>query len=220
MRQFCPEAVVHFAGSSEEYGFVLPEECPVSEKNELRPLSQYAISKVHGDFSMRQYFHSYKLKTVITRGFNHSGKYRTECFAESSFAKQVMERKLGLTIAPIEVGNLEARRDYTHVRDMVEAYWLAVNKCEYGVPYVIASGEAVSMREVLEMIMEEAGIDCDIVQDPKRMRPSDVPLLIGDSSKFRNRTGWIPIHGGIRQICRDLIDYWKVKLEKEAEILV
>ena len=214
-KRFCPKAIIHFSGSSEEFGLVKENECPVNESNPLRPLSPYGVSKVTAELLCIQYFKSYGLKTVVTRAFNHSGFGRPEHFAESSFAKQIMERKLGMTIVPIEVGNLEARRDYTHVNDMVEAYWLAANMCAYGEPYVIASSEAYSMRQILEMLSEEADIVCDVVQDPKRIRPSDVPLLIGDASKFRNRTGWTQTHGGIRQICRDLLEYWKVKLERQ-----
>ena len=202
------------AGSSEQFGLVKESECPVNENNPLRPLSPYAISKCATEMLAWQYYSSYGLKTVMTRAFNHSGRFRSPHFAESSFAKQVAARKLGLTIAPIKVGNLEARRDYTHVEDMVKAYWLAANTCSYGEPYVIASGTAYSMRDVLDMLMDEAGIKCDIITDKRRLRPSDVPVLLGNPSKFIGKTGWMP-EKDIRDICKDLLEWWTEKLERD-----
>lgn len=219
VRAWSPNTVVHITGSSEAYGIVHPWDCPLNEDHKLKPVSPYGISKMVQELLGEYYFKSYGIKTVITRAFNHSGSRRSECFAESTFAKQIIEIKLGLTNGAIKVGNLEAMRDYTHVKDMARAYSLAVERCEYGTPYVIASGEAVSMREVLNKLIEMAGIECRIEIDADRIRPSDVPLLIGDYSRFKEKTGWMPNKSlGIDAICQDLLEYWTWKLSNRKAI--
>jgi len=149
--------LIQIACSSEEYGLVKPEEVPIKETNPLRPLSPYGVSKVAMDYLGYQYFKSYNMRIVRTRGFNHTGPRRGDVFAESTFAKQIAEIEKGTAEPVISVGNLEAKRD------------------------------------------------------PTRMRPSDVPILLGDSTKFRRRTGWknaIPFE----QTMEDLLNYWREKI--------
>jgi GDP-4-dehydro-6-deoxy-D-mannose reductase len=126
------DPVIQIACSSEEYGLVHPDEVPIKEDNPLRPLSPYAVSKVGQDMMAYQYFQSYGLKTVRTRGFNHTGPRRGDVFVTSNFAKQLASIELGLQEPVIRVGNLEAVRDFTDVRDMVRAYWLAVDQGHAG----------------------------------------------------------------------------------------
>ncbi len=115
----------HVCGSSEEYGLVAPEETPITEDNPLRPLSPYGVSKVGQDLLGYQYFRSYGLHAIRTRAFNHGGPRRGEVLLPSDFAKQIAEIEKGLREPVVKVGNLEALRDFTDVRDMVRAYWLA-----------------------------------------------------------------------------------------------
>ena len=122
------DPVVQIACSSEEYGLVKPDEVPIRETNPLRPLSPYAVSKVAQDFLGYQYFQSYGIKAIRTRGFNHTGPRRGDVFVVSNFAKQLARIEAGEREATIRVGNLEAVRDFTDVRDMVRAYWLAAEK--------------------------------------------------------------------------------------------
>jgi GDP-4-dehydro-6-deoxy-D-mannose reductase len=136
--------VVQIACSSEEYGLVHKDETPISEQNPLRPLSPYAVSKVTQDFLGYQYFMSYGLRAVRTRGFNHEGPRRGEVFVMSNFAKQIASIEAGLHEPVMRVGNLDAVRDFTDVRDMVEAYWLAAEKGEPGEVYNIASGTGIT----------------------------------------------------------------------------
>ena len=114
----------------------------------------------------------------------------------------------------MSVGNLDAIRDFTDVRDMVKAYWLAMYHCDYGVPYNIASGLGYKIYEVLQMLlgMSTKKSQIEIVQDINRMRPSDVPILIGDSSKFRKKTGWVP-EISFRKTLEDIMDYWRNNIQ-------
>jgi GDP-4-dehydro-6-deoxy-D-mannose reductase len=199
-------------GSSEEYGLVTPEECPIREGQALRPLSPYGVSKVTQDLLAYQYFKSYGLDVVRTRAFNHTGPRRGEVFAESSFAKQIAEMESGENLEHVlSVGNLEAVRDYTDVRDMVRAYWLALEQGEKGEVYNICSGIEWRMSAIVGLLIGNSRLkDIADIQDPARMRPSDVPLLIGDCSKFNGRTGWVP-EISIEKTMLDLLNYWRIK---------
>lgn len=205
------DPVIQIACSSEEYGMVFPNEVPIRETNPLRPLSPYAVSKVAMDYLGYQYFESYKLRIVRTRGFNHTGPRRGETFAESTFAKQIALIEKGKQEPIISVGNLEAERDYTDVRDMVRAYTLAVEKCDPGEVYNICTGKAFQMKAVLDMLLSFSNVKVQIKQDPARMRPSDVPILIGDNSKFVAKTGWKP-EIPFEKTLKDLLDYWRARV--------
>lgn len=202
---------IQVACSSEEYGLVKPDEVPIKETHPLRPLSPYGVSKIAQDMLSFQYFKSYGLKIVVTRGFNHSGPRRGEVFVCSNFAKQIAEIEKGLREAKIKVGNLEAVRDFTDVRDMVKGYNLALEKGIAGERYNICSGKGYKIKEVLDMLLKMADKEIKIEEDPERMRPSDVPILIGDNSKFRKQTGWKP-EIPFDKTLKDLLDYWREAL--------
>lgn len=200
------------AGSSEEYGLQFEHELPIKETNQLRPLSPYAVSKVAQDLLGWQYHRSYGMFIVRTRAFNHSGPRRPEAFVDSGFAWQIAKIEAGLQEPVIYVGNLDAKRDFTDVRDIVRAYWLALEKCQPGEVYNICSGRARSIREVLETLIDMAKVRVEIRQDPARMRPSDVPVLVGDNTKFREKTGWSP-EIPYEQTLLDMLDYWRSKIK-------
>ncbi len=202
---------IQIAGSSEEYGLVHEHELPITEENPLRPLSPYGVSKVAQDLLSYQYFKSYGLKVVRTRGFNHTGPRRGDVFVSSNFARQIAMIERRRQEPAISVGNLDARRDFTDVRDMVRAYWLALEKCEPGEVYNISSGKTYSIRELLDLLLGMTTVKVDIKQDPSRMRPSDVPLLLGDSTKFRAKTGWEPSIP-FEQTLADILDYWRERV--------
>lgn len=207
------DPVVQIACSSEEYGLVLPHETPIKETNPLRPLSPYAVSKVAQDYLGYQYFQSYGLKVVRTRGFNHTGPRRGQVFVTSNFCSQVAAIGLGLQEPVIRVGNIEAIRDFTDVRDMVRAYWLAVTKAKPGEVYNIATGDGIRISEMLNRLIEISGLDVKIEVDPERLRPSDVEILIGDASKFKEDTGWEP-RIPFEQTLNDLLEYWRTTLRR------
>ena len=199
---------IQVACSSEEYGLVKPEETPIKETNPLRPLSPYGVSKVAQDMLSFQYSKSYALNVVVTRGFNHTGPRRGEVFVCSNFAKQIVEIEKGLKKPIISVGNLEAIRDFTDVRDMVKGYNLALEKGIPGERYNICSGKGYKISEVLDMLLKMTDKDIKIEKDPARDRPSDVPILLGDNSKFIKQTGWKP-EIPFEKTLKDLLDYWR-----------
>ncbi|MFA5054970.1 MAG: GDP-mannose 4,6-dehydratase [Dehalococcoidia bacterium] len=204
------DPVIQVAGSSEEYGMVYPDEVPIKEDNPLRPLSTYGVSKVAADKLAYQYNKSYGLKTIVTRGFNHTGPRRGEVFVTSAFAKQIAEIEKGKEPV-MYVGNLESRRDFTDVRDMVRAYLLAVEKCEPGEVYNICSGNAVKISEMLDLLLSMTKKKIKVKQDPDRIRPSDVELLQGDYSKFKKQTGWKP-KIPFEKTMEDLLNYWRERV--------
>jgi GDP-4-dehydro-6-deoxy-D-mannose reductase len=205
---------IHIAGSSEEYGLVHEHELPVKETNPLRPLSPYAVSKVTQDTLAYQYYKSYGLHVVRTRAFNHTGPRREHVFVASSFARQIVEIEMGMKEPVIRVGNVEAKRDFTDIRDVVKAYVIALERCEPGSVYNIGSGMAYSVKQVLDLLLSMSKLIIQVKEDPARMRPSDVPVMICDNSRFIEKTGWqvcIPFE----QTLFDLLEYWREKLGKE-----
>jgi len=211
IRELDLPARVHVAGSSEEYGLVLPDEIPIREESPLRPLSPYAVSKVTQDLLAYQYWQSYRVHAVRTRGFNHTGPRRGEVFVTSNFARQIAQIEKGLREPVVWVGNLDSVRDFTDVRDMVRAYWLALERGAPGDVYNVCSGRGYTARQVLDILLGLAQVKVTIQEDPARMRPSDVTLLVGDCSKFRNATGWQPTIP-FEVTLKDLLEHWRSRV--------
>lgn len=203
---------IHIAGSSEEYGMVYPDEVPIKETNPLRPLSPYGVSKVTQDLLGYQYFKSYGLNIIRTRAFNHTGPRRGTVFATSNFAKQIIEIEKSKREPVIQVGNLEAVRDFCDVRDVVKAYAFALSKGEPGEVYNIASGVGVKIKDMLNTLISISKVDLKIATDKSRMRPSDVELLVGSAEKFKKATGWKPTIP-FEQTMADLLEYWRQKIK-------
>ncbi|MBI3964624.1 MAG: GDP-mannose 4,6-dehydratase [Chloroflexi bacterium] len=204
---------IHIAGSSEEYGLVHDYEVPIRESNPLRPLSPYAVSKVTQEMLAYQYNQSYGLHTVVTRGFNHTGPRRGEVFATSSFAKQIAEIEAGLRPPVVYVGDLEPKRDWTDVRDMVRAYWLALEHCPPGEVYNTGSENAFRVGDMLQTLIGLSRVEIKVQRDETRLRPSDVPILYSDCTKFKEATGWQP-EIPFEQTLRDLLDYWRARIAR------
>lgn len=208
VRELRLPARIHIAGSSEEYGMVKPQELPIKESNPLRPLSPYAVSKVAQDLMGYQYAQSYGLHIVRTRAFNHTGPRRGEVFATSNFAKQIALIEAELQPSVVHVGNLEARRDFTDVRDIVQGYWLALAQGQPGEVYNLCSGRDYAVGEILDILRGLCRVPVEVQVDMQRLRPSDVPVLRGDGRRFQQATGWQP-KIPLPQTLRDLLDYWR-----------
>lgn len=199
------------AGSCAEYGFVRKDEIPIKETCPLRPGSTYAVSKIAQDYLGYQYYRSYGLNIIRTRPFHQTGPRRPESFVCSNFAKQIALIEKGKQEPVIHVGNLKAKRDFTDVRDMVGAYWLIMQKGKPGDVYNICSGRAHSIRKVLDILLSLSKAKVKVKQDPKRMRPNDVPLFIGDCTKMKRLTGWRP-KILFKKTLEDLLNYWREKI--------
>jgi len=198
-------------GSAEEYGKVSLSGLPINENVPLKPLNPYAVSKISQDFLGLQYYLSYKLPVVRVRPFNHTGERQPPLFVVPAFAKQIAEIEAGLLEPVVKVGNLEAIRDFTDVKDMVRAYVLAVEKGEEGEVYNLGSGRGVKIRQVLGELLALAKKPIRVEQDPARLMPVDVPQLVGDSRKFYNLTGWQP-QIAFRETLARVLDYWRSKI--------
>jgi GDP-4-dehydro-6-deoxy-D-mannose reductase len=198
-------------GSTDEYGLVQPHELPLREDAPLRPASPYAASKVAQGYLALQYALSPGLHVVRTRTFHHTGPRRGEQFAESSFARQLAEIEAGQRPARLEVGNLEAVRDFTDVRDVVRAYWALLDRGARGEVYNVCSGRGVKLGELLQGLIALSGLRVEVHVDPARLRAADAPILIGDPSRLRAATGWEP-EIPIDRTLRDLLDYWRQRV--------
>ena len=210
IRLECSNCRVMVAGSSEEYGLVHLNELPITEDTPLRPMSPYGVSKVATDKLGILYFMSYGLRVVVTRAFNHTGPRRGEVFVTSTFAKQIAEIEDFQKDPVLYVGNLDAQRDWMDVRDVVKAYWLAA-ACPPGEVYNICSGKVIRIKDMLNILLNISGVKITIEKDKARMRPSDVPILLGDYSKFHLATGWRP-EIPFEKTLEDLLDYWRGRI--------
>jgi len=199
---------VLYVGSASEYGDVRDVEIPMSEDVPLRPVDPYSVSKVSADMLAFQYFKSFNMHMVRVRPFNHIGPRQSPGYVVSNFAKQIAEIEKGWKEPVISVGNLEAKRDFTDVRDMVRAYWLALQRGEPGEVYNICSGKALSIKELLQKLLAMAKKDIEVKQHPGKVRPSDVPLSLGDCSELREKTGWKP-KIPVEKTLQDALDYWR-----------
>ncbi|HKZ32213.1 MAG TPA: GDP-mannose 4,6-dehydratase [Vicinamibacteria bacterium] len=198
-------------GSAEEYGPVGEAELPIREDAPLRPASPYAVSKVAQGALARLYGPAGGMRVVLTRTFHHTGPGRGEAFAESSFARQIAEIEHGLRPAVIEVGNLDAVRDFCDVRDVVRAYLLLLEKGEPGQAYNVCSGRGLRIREVLDLLLASSSARVEVRVDKERLRPADVPAQVGDPSRLRAATAWEP-RIPIAETLRDLLSDWRARV--------
>ena len=180
---------------------------PITEQQGYNPVSPYAASKVAQEIMALQYVRSFGLDIVIARPFPHIGPGQSPVFALPSFAQQIAAIARGGKEARLLVGNLEARRDFSDVRDVTVAYQLLAAKGKTGEAYNICSGTAIPIEQALRTLLQLSGLAIAVVVDPARLRPSDVPVLWGDNAKLRAATGWAPRHT-VDQALQELLDHW------------
>lgn len=204
-------------GSSEEYGFVRPDELPVNETQPLRPANPYAVSKVAQDMLGEIYSKAYGMDIVRARPFNHIGPRQNPTFAAPDFARRIALIEKGKLEPVLSVGNLEAERDFTDVRDVVKAYYDLFQKGEKGEVYNIGSGKSYKIRYILDVLLSFSEVDVQIKQDPARMRPSDVPVLRCDNTRLVKLTSWHPTYT-IEETLKDVLNYWRDTVENEGKL--
>jgi nucleoside-diphosphate-sugar epimerase len=188
VEESCPGARVLVVSSAEVYGAVPAGEQPIAEGRVLAPASPYGASKVAAEQAVA----ATRLRAVIARPFPHIGPGQSESFALPSFAAQIVRIERGEQEAVLLVGNLEARRDLTDVRDVVDAYIRMLALAEPAAVYNVARGHAIAIGEALERLLALAQVPIRVEVDPARLRPSDIPLLCGDASRLHEDTGWQP----------------------------
>ncbi|MFX0049172.1 MAG: GDP-mannose 4,6-dehydratase, partial [Candidatus Hermodarchaeota archaeon] len=207
---------IQVACSSEQYGLVDSNEIPVTEdlkKNPFRPRSVYGISKCATEQIAWLYHNSYGLPSIISRGFNHEGPRRGIQFVTSVIHRQIVEI-IEEKRDKIIIGNPNAIRDFTHVKDTVMGYIILSEKKKYGEPFNISSGMGITIADYVKLAKMIYDLDTEVFIDPKRLRPSEVPLLIGKNEKMCNETGWKPIRSVV-DIIKDGVEYF----QKHPEML-
>jgi GDP-4-dehydro-6-deoxy-D-mannose reductase len=192
-----------FVSSAEVYGPVSEAEQPIGENRPLRPTNPYAASKAAAEMAVSEVAHSRGAHLVIARSFNHTGPGQDARFALPAFALQLAAIRAGTQPPLLRVGNLEARRDFLDVRDVVDAYRILLERGQSGRAYNVASGQAHSMAELLEVLVELSGTGARVETDPARVRPLDLPLLCGDPGALR-ALGWSPRYS-LRDALRELL---------------
>ena len=199
-------------GSGEEYGEIDEDEIPITENTPLKPVNPYAVTKIAQDLISNVYHKTYGLKIIRTRSFNHEGPRRDNVFGIPWYAYQIARIEKNLQEPIIKTGHTGDKRNFTHVKDMVEAYWLAIEKCTPGDLYLIGSDEndkIYTYRQIIDMLINLSSVkDIQVVQSEKYTRPTAVPRLIGDTSKFRNLTDWKP-KTSVEEILVDTLEYWR-----------
>jgi GDP-4-dehydro-6-deoxy-D-mannose reductase len=197
-------------GSGEQYGLVRPDENPIHEDCLPRPANPYAVSKVAQDLYGYQYFVAYGLPIMRARPFNHFGPHQTAAFVIASFACQIARIESGQAKPILHVGNLDAQRDFLPVEDVVRAYIALAEAGHPGEAYNVGSGQARSIHQILTMLLALARVPIEVHTDPARIRPTDVPILVADTSRLRAHTGWTLSADAGAALGRTL-DYWRLR---------
>ncbi|UCG24226.1 MAG: GDP-mannose 4,6-dehydratase [Chloroflexota bacterium] len=193
--------------SAHIYGKIHAEDLPLSEVTPPAPEHPYGVSKLAAALLAPVYWRRYGLPVIEARPFNHIGPRQTPGFVVPDFASQVAAVKLRQSKAEIRVGNLDVERDFTDVRDVARAYHLLAKSGQPGHSYLVCSGTAVSIRLILDTLIELADCPVTIVTDPDRMRPAENPRIVGSYQKLQNETGWKPTIS-LRQSLDDTLADW------------
>lgn len=196
-------------GSSEEYGNVTDGDLPLTEEHRLNPVSPYAVARISQEYLSRIYTDGYGMDIVLTRSFNHIGPMQKETFFVSSMAKQLVElKRSGRKRGEIVTGDVSIVRDFTDVRDVVRAYHLLLHRGRRGEVYNVCSGRGLSLKELIDIMAGQLGLEVDINVDDRLIRPADNRKIVGSNEKIKRELGWenaIPLE----QSLKDMIDHWR-----------
>ena len=205
VRHTIPQARVVVVSSGEVYGKL---DHPAREDDPTNPTSPYAASKRAAEIAAEQFHESYGLSVVIARPFNHLGPGQAPHFVVPSFARQIQEIKAAGGMGEMKVGNLEAVRDFSHVLDVVDAYEILLERGESGAIYNVAVGIGRSVRSLLDELLAIAGVRITPRVDPARVRPVELPTLIGTATRLRD-AGWTAhrsVHLALAQVLEEVND--------------
>lgn len=198
-------------GSGEEYGHIRENELPIREENRIRPGNIYAATKACQNMIGSIYAQAYDMEVMMVRSFNHIGPTQASIFVVSDFCKQVAEIEKEVRKPIMYVGNLNAKRDFTDVRDVVRAYKLLIESGHPGETYNVGRGSSVSIKEILDMILALSGEKIRVEIDKNKLRPVDIPVIEADISKIRNLTGWEP-GISLQQTIIETLEYWRSRV--------
>ena len=211
LRRASVECRMLIAGSAMVYA---RSATPITEDHPLAPSSPYGLSKLAQEQLGLRAVREDGVDVIVTRSFNHTGPRQSADFAAAGMARQVALVERG-ALPAVKVGNLDAQRDLTDVRDTVRAYSLLMTAGRAGGVYNVSSGVARPIREVLDGLLARARTDVRVETDPERVRPNDIALLVGDSTRLRTATGWAPAIS-FGQMLDDLLEYWRAEVQRPA----
>lgn len=197
--------------SNEVYGAAPDDAMPTDESAPFAPLNPYAASKAMQDMVAFVYGRANDAEVIRLRPFTHLGPWQDDRFVTPSFARQIAEIEAGLRDPVVRVGNLSAMRDFTDVRDMVRGYWMAAEHGRAGEAYNLGSGRSRSIRDLLDMLLDRAGVPVHVEPDPDRLRPSDVPRTLCDAGKAKRELGWSP-EIPLERTMTDVLEEWRERV--------
>lgn len=201
-----------FISSAEVYGRITPKDLPISEQVTPNPANNYSLTKLMAEMVAHRYEQGGFVRSVIVRPFNHIGPGQDPRFVSSNFARQLAAISLGMAPPEIRVGNLEARRDFSDVRDIVRGYRMLAER-GHGI-YNLGSGKAVSVQELLDTLIEISGLKVQVTHDQARMRAAEVPEIYGSYAKAEAELGWRP-QISLRESLSSIFEYWVRTLTEE-----
>lgn len=208
IRAYTPSARILIVGSSDQYGVIKPEDCPIKETMPLSPQSPYATSKKAQEEIALQYCKAYNLDIILVRAFNHIGPGQRKGFVIADFASQIADIEKGFVEPIIKVGNLEAKRDFTDVRDIVNAYYKLMSMGEPGEIYNVGTGNSYAIVDILNLLIGLSKVEIEVQIDSNRLRPSDIPVIQCDATKILNIANWSP-KNSLQSTLLDTLNYWR-----------
>ncbi len=202
-------------GSGEQYGLVRPEENPIREECPFRPISPYGVSKSAQDLFGYQYYVAYGLPVLRVRLFNTFGPRQSATFVVADFARQIALIEQGKIEPVLTVGNLQARRDFLPVEDAAQALLALAQRGQPGQAYNVGSGRAYSIGQILDILLGYANMAIQVCEDPARLRPSDIPLLVANVSHLYEHTGWAPAID-MEYALAQTLNYWRTAIAQSG----
>ena len=215
VRNYSKDSKILIVGSSDQYGPIKPEECPIKESKIQNPQSPYGVSKKAQEEMCKLYVNAYHTNIIMVRAFNHIGAGQSTNFVVADFASKIAQIEKG-SEPVLKVGNLESFRDFTDVRDIVRGYSLLLEKGKIGEIYNIGSGKEVKVSEILKKLVSMSKKEIKIEIDPNKFRPVDVPLVVCDNSKIKKDTGW-ETEFLINDTLEEVLEYWRSVIIERRE---